>query len=223
MSSIPQRRTLPMPIALSSSPGLPAALPDLSERRIPSDQEVMDRLQTNDASALEVLFDRYARLVFRIAYGVVRDRGEAEDVVQESFFYIYKKSMLFNGAKGSVKNWILQVALHRALDRSAHLARRGFYAGTDLGSLGDTLLGGTDLEREVGAKLNRVHLEKAFNELPSMERMTLELFYFEGLNLREISEKFSLPLGNTRHHFYRGLEKLRKSAFVQKLRITRRC
>jgi len=223
MSSIPQRRTLSMPIALNRSPGLQTTLPDLSERRTPSDREAMERLQANDASALEVLFDRYARLVFRIAYGVVRDRGEAEDVVQDSFFYIYKKSMLFNGAKGSVKNWILQVALHRALDRNAHLTRRGFYARTNLGSLGDTLLGGTDLDREVGAKLNRVHLEKAFNELPRMERTTLELFYFEGLNLREISEKFSLPLGNTRHHFYRGLEKLRKSAFVQKLRITRRC
>ncbi len=181
------------------------------------------RLQSNDSSALEILFDRYSRLVLSIARGIVRDSGEAEDVVQEAFFYLYKKSGLFDGSKGSVKNWILQIALHRALDRKAHLARRGFYAGTDIGSLDDTLLGETDLDREIGARLNRVQLEKAFQQLPEIQRLTLELFYFEGLELREISEKLNEPLGNSRHHFYRGLERLRKSAFVQKLRGTTQC
>jgi RNA polymerase sigma-70 factor (ECF subfamily) len=178
----------------------------------------MAGLQSNDGSALEILFDRYSRLVLSIARGVVRDSGEAEDVVQESFFYVYKKSMLFDGSKGSVKTWILQIALHRALDRKSHLARRGFYAGTDIGSLDDTLLGETDLDREIGAKLNRAQLEKAFEQLPGIQRLTLE-----GLDLREISEKLNEPLGNTRHHFYRGLERLRKSAFVQRLRGPRRC
>jgi len=183
----------------------------------------MARLQANDAGALEILFDRYSRLAFSIARGVIHDSGEAEDVVQEAFFYLYKKSLLFDGSKSSVKSWILQIALHRALDRKSHLARRGFYVGTDIGSLDDTLLGDTDLDREIGAKLNRAQLEKAFMELPEMQRLTLELFYFEGLNLREISEKLNEPLGNTRHHFYRGLERLRKSAFVQKLRGSKRC
>jgi len=118
--------------------------------------------------------------------------------------------MLFDEAKGSAKNWIIQIAMHRALDRKSHLARRGFYAGTDIAALGDTLLGETDLDREIGAKLNRVQLEKAFEQLPEMQRLTLELFYFEGLDLREISEKLNQPLGNSRHYFYRGLERLRK-------------
>jgi RNA polymerase sigma-70 factor (ECF subfamily) len=183
----------------------------------------MAGLQSNDASALEILFDRYSRLVLSIARGVVRDSGEAEDVVQEAFFYMYKKSKLFDGSKGSVKSWILQIALHRALDRKSYLARRGFYGGTDIGSLDDTLLGDTDLDREIGAKLNRAQLEKAFEQLPEPQRLTLELFYFEGLDLREISRKLNEPLGNTRHHFYRGLERLRRSAFVQRLRGPRRC
>ena len=84
-------------------------------------------------------------------------------------------------------------------------------------------MGGTDLDREIGSKLNRAQLRKAFKELPDVQRVTLELFYFESLDLREISEKLNEPLGNTRHHFYRGLERLRKSAFVQKLRETKRC
>ncbi len=223
MSSMPPRRALTFPTVWDPIQERAASAAQGAKTRIPSDEDAMACLQSNDTRALEILFDRYARLVFRIARGVVRDTGEAEDVVQEAFFHVYKKCLLFDKAKGSVKNWILQVALHRALDRKEHLARRGFYLGTDLTSLDDTLLGGTDLDREIGSKLNRAQLQKAFQELPEVQRVTLELFYFEGLDLREISERLSEPLGNTRHHFYRGLERLRKSAFVQKLRETKRC
>jgi len=202
---------------------LPASAPSVTELRVPTDEEVMARLQSNDASAMEVLFDRYSRLVLSIARGVVRDNGEAEDIVQESFFYVYKKSSLFDRSKGSAKNWILQIALHRALDKKSHLARRGFYTGTDIGSLYDKLLGDTDLEREVGAKLSHARLQKALEQLSDAQRLTLELFYLEGLNLREISERLHLPLGNTRHHLYRGLERLRKSAFVRRLQGIERC
>jgi len=183
----------------------------------------MARVQSNDSDALEFLFGRYCRLVLRVARGIVRDQGEAEDVVQEAFFYLYQKSMLFDESKGSLKNWILQIALHRALDRKSHLVRKGFYLGTDIASIGDSLEGETDLDREIGAKLNRTQLQKAFEQLSAVQRATLELFYFEGLDLREISARLHESLGNTRHHFYRGLERLRKNAFVQKLRESRKC
>lgn len=218
MSSTPTGRALTFPVAWTGNLERSITAPKATGESIPSDEEVMTRLQSNDSSSLEILFGRYSRLVLTVARGIVRDGGEAEDVVQEAFFYLYKKSRFFDGSKGSVKNWILQIAVHRALDRKAHLTRRGFYTGTDIGSLDDTLMGETDLDREIGARLNRVQLEKAFQQLPEIQRLTLELFYFEGLELREISEKLNEPLGNTRHHFYRGLERLRKSAFVQRLR-----
>ena len=221
MSPPPPGRALTFPVAWGESQDRPIAPPGAPKRRILSDEEVMAGLQSNDGTALEILFERYSRLVLSIARGIVRDSGEAEDLVQEAFFYVYKKSMLFDGSKGSVKNWILQIALHRALDRKSHLARRGFYAGTDIASL-DITLGETDLDREIEAKLNRAQLEKAFGQLPETQRVTLEMFYFEGLGLREISERLNEPLGNTRHHFYRGLERLRKSAFVRRLRAPRR-
>jgi RNA polymerase sigma-70 factor (ECF subfamily) len=223
MSSPPQGRALTFPIAWSQSQELSVPAPKAAGDCSPSDEEVMARLQSNDSDALEILFSRYGRLVLAIARGIVRDSGEAEDVVQEAFFYLYKKSMLFDSSKGGAKNWIIQIALHRALDRKSHLTRRGFYVGTDIDALGDTLLGDTDLDREIGARLNRVQLERAFEQLPEMQRLTLELFYFAGLDLREISEKLNQPLGNSRHYFYRGLERLRKSAFVQRLRGTKQC
>ena len=186
--------------------------------RSPTDEEVIVRILANDSGALTFLFDRYSRLVLSIAARILRDHGEAEDVVQETFIYLYLKASLFDPTKGTVKAWIARIALHRALDRKSYLSRRSFYSGgTEAKSLCDTLTADTDLEQELGSKLNRAQLEKAFEALPIMQRRTLELFYFEGLELREITEELAESFGNVRHHFYRGLERLRKSAFVQTL------
>src|SRR5437763_11264609 len=106
MSSMPPRRALTFPMVWDHPVQESAASPaPVQKPRIPSDEDAMGRLQSNDAGALEILFDRYARLVFRIARGVVRDTGEAEDVVQEAFFHVYKKCALFDKSKGSVKTW----------------------------------------------------------------------------------------------------------------------
>jgi RNA polymerase sigma-70 factor (ECF subfamily) len=193
-------------------------MPGPSAISSPSDEELLTDLQTSDAKALDVLFSRYSRLVFGIASRILRDYSEAEEVVQETFFYVYRKAALFDSAKGGAKAWIVQVAFSRALDRRAHLSRRGFYDGTEIESLDDTLVGKSDVERETGAKLDFAYLQKAFEDLTLMQRRTLELFYFEGFELKEISERLHEPFGNVRHHFYRGLERLRKSPYVQRLR-----
>jgi RNA polymerase sigma-70 factor (ECF subfamily) len=187
-------------------------------RKQPDDEALMAQLQARSLGALDALFDRYARLVYTIAFRTLRDSGEAEDVVQDTFFYLFKKAPLFDSLKGTARGWIVQVAFHQALDRKSHLRRRGFYLGTEIDSTNDTLVGRTDLDREIGAKLNRVHLERALAELPEAQRRTLELYYFEGLDLREIADERNEPLGNVRHHYYRGLESLRRSAFARKLR-----
>jgi RNA polymerase sigma-70 factor (ECF subfamily) len=220
MSSPPQGRALTFPIVWGRDRGLSPTAPETTDPK-PSDEQLMALVRENNSEALEGLFNRYSRLVLSIARRIVHDAGEAEEVVQEVFFYLYKKSRLFDACKGSVKSWIVQLASHRALDRRSHLKRRGFYLGTEIGSLDDILLGETDLDREIESKLNRVQLEKAFEQLPAIQRRTLELFYFEGLELREISARLNEPLGNSRHHLYRGLERMRKSAFVQRLRETK--
>jgi RNA polymerase sigma-70 factor, ECF subfamily len=188
------------------------------EVRSPSDEELMSRLQANDAKSLELLFTRYSRLVFGIAFRILNDHSEAEEVVQESFFYVFQKALLFDPAKGSAKGWVVQIAFSRARDRKAHLSRRGFYSGTDIDSLDDTLMGQNDVEREIGIRLDFSQLQCAFEDLTPVQKQTLEMFYFQGLDLREISERLGEPFGNVRHHFYRGLERLRKSPAVKRLR-----
>jgi RNA polymerase sigma-70 factor (ECF subfamily) len=217
MSSPPNGRALALPVGWGSTRESTLSLP-LVEARSPTDEELMSGLQAKDSKALELLFGRYSRLVFGIAFRILNDRSEAEEVVQEAFFYIYQKAVIFDPLKGSAKAWVVQVAFSRARDRKAHLSRRGFYSGTDIDSLDDTLLGQNDVEREIGARLDFSQLQCAFEDLTHMQRQTLEMFYFEGMELREISERLHEPFGNVRHHFYRGLERLRNSPAVKRLR-----
>jgi RNA polymerase sigma-70 factor (ECF subfamily) len=170
----------------------------------------------SDATDLDLLFDRYAGLVLGTARRILGDPVEAQDVAQEVFFYVYRKSQLYDPSKGSIRTWIIQIALCRALDRKLHLARWRLYKGPNPDPLETPEE--TDLEREVDRRLSREYLEKALAELSEMQRRTIEFFYFADLDLREISERLSEPLGCVRHHLYRGLQHLRKSTVLSTLR-----
>jgi RNA polymerase sigma-70 factor (ECF subfamily) len=92
-----------------------------------TDEDVMERLRNGDPNALPILFDRFHRLVMKIGLRILRDAGEAEDVMQEIFLEIFNKAGQFDSAKGSAKTWILQYAYHRSLSRRQYLALRNFY------------------------------------------------------------------------------------------------
>jgi RNA polymerase sigma-70 factor (ECF subfamily) len=217
LSNPPNERALRLPLIWDKARS--RSLPQSNDAVTPvvSDEDLLARLQSGDASALSLLFERYGRVALGIALRILRDAGEAEDIVQESFLYIYQKASHFDPLRGDGRSWILHIVYHRAFDRRGYLGRRGFYAGTSATFVEDALLGSTDLDREVGSRLDREQLKKAFAQLEERQRRTLELFYFDSLDLREISEVLGEPLGNVRHHYYRGLQKLRKSAFVKKL------
>jgi RNA polymerase sigma-70 factor, ECF subfamily len=220
MSPPPNGRALAFPLVWEAEREIRPSHSGPAEIRSPSDEDLMVRVQAKDPKGLELLYTRYSHLVFGIAFRILRDRSEAEEVVQEAFLSLYQKALLFDPAKGAAKGWLVQIAFSRARDRRAHLLRRGFYSGTDIDSLDDTLQGQGDIEREVGLRIDFSHLLCAFDDLTEMQRKTLELFYFEGLELREISQRLSEPFGNVRHHFYRGLERLRKSPAVKRLQET---
>ncbi len=196
-------------------PSIPYPLPpDLN------DEALMSLVRAQDSDALGILFGRHSRLVYSIALGILPAAGEAEEVVQECFLYVYRKAFAYEPSRGSVKVWIVQVAYSRARDRKAHLSRRGFYLHADLDSpeLEDSLAGQKDVESEIGTRLDFSRLQCAFDDLTEVQRETLSLYYFEDMELREISLRLREPLGNIRHHFYRGLDRLRRSALAERLR-----
>jgi RNA polymerase sigma-70 factor, ECF subfamily len=212
----PSGEALPLRVDRAGNSDVLSARGDTSISTPTQDAELITRIHARDSTYLDTLFYRYSGLVLGTAFRVLGNPSDAEEVLQEVFFYLYRRSELFDPSRGTVKTWINQITLSRALDRKLSLARRRLYRGADIGSL--ELQADTDLEKEMDRKLSRRHLEGAFAELTAMQRQTIELFFFEGLGLREIGQQLRQPLGGVRHHLYRGLERLRKSPLLHRLR-----
>jgi RNA polymerase sigma-70 factor (ECF subfamily) len=181
----------------------------------PTDEMLMARIQQDDQEALGCLFTRYARLVRSIAVRILIDAAEAEDLVQDLFLFIRRKSRIFDSSKSSARSWVVQMTYHRALDRRRYLSTRHFYTRKALQDDANEVAGGPTMESDYcsEAVLERDGIQKALSALSEDQLETIRLFFFEGYTLREISEKGGQPLENVRHHYYRALDRLRKEMF----------
>lgn len=187
---------------------------------LPDDETLLLRVQSGDRQALGFLFLRYSRSVFSVGRRILRDHAEAEDLVHDVFLFVLDKGVLFDPAKGSARVWLARVAYHRALDRRKYLVRRYFY---DAGQCDNADGGNPRLEElqtsgaeEVELSYWQSYLQCALETLTDEQRMTLELHFFQGCTIDEISERVGKSAASVRHYYYRGLERLRSQMFSAK-------
>lgn len=174
-----------------------------------ADADLIAEMHVPDSDALGALFRRYIRLVHRVAVDILRDHAEAEDVTQEVFLEIYRKSHLYDPARGAVRVWLLQYAYRRSLRRKDLLRRRAAYRGASLdGVEPPPRASRRDLSRDECSWVIR----RGLAELPERQRATLELACLEEKSLREVAQRLSVSLGCARHYYYRGLARLREWA-----------
>lgn len=190
-----------------------------------SDESLLGQICIGDREALAALFERYGRLTRSVAARILRDTGEAEDLVQELFLYIQRKCGVFDSSKSTARSWIVRMAYHRALDRRRYLKSREFYAQPYFSANGVQVVAKPTTESDYSAEavFGRNGLDKIVDALSADQRETLLLYFFEGYSLVEISEKLGQPLGNVRHHYYRALDKLRKEMFANDRQPTEGC
>jgi RNA polymerase sigma-70 factor, ECF subfamily len=179
----------------------------LDELKGLSDESLMAHLQAGHADVLAIIFDRYYRLILSVAIKILRDVGEAEDLMQTVFLEVFKSAAQFDPMRGTLKVWILQYAYHRGMSRRRHLSIRNFYKTSDVAELHGELLS-TDVIRFNDQEVRHL-VAQALRSLNEPQSRVLRLAYFEGLSLREIAEHTDDSLGNVRHHYYRGLNRLR--------------
>jgi RNA polymerase sigma-70 factor, ECF subfamily len=178
-----------------------------------SDANLIRRVSDGDKEALSLLFRGYARCVRAVGQRILRDKSEAEDLVQEVFLYIYRKSGLFDAGKGSARSWIFQVAYTQAFLRRRQLKCRGLYASViadNLREIEPWTTSGADYDRTVEGLFGRNGWRTMLESLTEGQRETLRLHFFEGCTFAEIAERLGESYANVRNHHYRGLEKLRK-------------
>ena len=177
------------------------------------DADLIGRAAAGDARALEVLYDRYSRVVFSFALRIVGDRPLAEELLQEVFFRAWQQGGAFRETRGSFVTWLLSITHNMAIDEVRKRRRRPQKADSEepetvLAAMADTRAG-SDVEDEVWLGALRLTIAAALDGLPAAQREAIELAYFQGLTQREIAERLGEPLGTIKTRMRLGIQKLR--------------
>ncbi len=191
----------------SAQPGTPHATE--------TDEVLLAEIFGGNREALERLFRAYARQVRNVGQKILQNNAEADDLVQEVFLYIHRKSGLFDRAKGSARSWIIQVAYTQALIRRRQLKSHGFYSSGIMDNAPEKRLSSserTDSPDIVEELFGKARWKNLWDSLTECQRETFRLHFYEGCTFGEIAEKLGQSYVNIRHHYYRGLERFRKHA-----------
>jgi RNA polymerase sigma-70 factor (ECF subfamily) len=214
MSSFSTARFAPLPLA-SEQRKLDLGVANRESADDVPDEILLAKIASGEEEALAHVFRRYARTVVSVGRTVLRNSAEAEDLVQEVFLYVHRKIRLFDPTKGSARSWIFQVAYTQAFIRRRQLQSQGFYSSATTGTIAeasDLNAQGTRYDFTVEGCFGRNGWKKLWDSLTESQRETLRLHFYEGCTFTEIAERLGQSYVNIRHHYYRGLEKLRKHA-----------
>lgn len=181
----------------------PAASRRLPPARESTDEALLRGLGGWDTGALEALYDRHHQLALGLARRLMRNRELAEDVVQEAFLAVWRQAGTYRPERGSVRNWLLSIVHHRAVDR----LRRDVTPAALEESLPDTEH--AEVWEQAAKHILCEHVRAALLELPAEQRRTLELAYFGGLSCQQIADRLGVPLGTVKGRMRLALQKLR--------------
>ena len=170
-----------------------------------TDETLMELIGAEQAEALAMLYDRHHRAAFSLAYRILSDAGQAEDVVQESFLAVWRRASTYHAERGRPRAWLLTIVHHRAINQL-----RGKLAPSQLAELDEGLLDARQPEvwEEAYAGLRNQDVRQAVAQLPDEQRQAVELAYFGGLTHSEIAERLNVPLGTVKSRIRLAFRKL---------------
>lgn len=186
------------------------------QARVPhhDDRALLRRLADGDEAALGTLYDVWSGRVHALALWILKDADDAEDVVEETFWQIWRTADGYQRQRSAGSTWIMMIARSRALDRLRARKRRADWTAAPgtVSALRDQVDEGSP--DGPGGRLDtadqQTRLVSALAALPAEQRTALELAYFEGLSHGEIAERTSQPLGTVKTRIRLALQKLRQ-------------
>lgn len=202
----------PMP----SAPGTVPGAPEVVGAGADADRDLVRRMRAGDERALGTFYDRWFSVVNCVVTRILKASDEVEDVVEETFWQVWRQAARFDAERGSVQTWLLTIARSRALDR-LRATRRRREESIDDSKLDDAASGSESIETSApnDPLLDVEHAERrrivraALADLPPEQREALELGYFSGLSQSEIAQRTGQPLGTVKTRMRLAIQKLR--------------
>ena len=164
-----------------------------------SESKIIERLKSQDESALSELYDEYAAPIYGVILRICRDDALAQDLLQEVFLKVWNKIGLFNPDKGKLFTWIYQIA--RNISLNAIRSKQKLIQNEDLAVYSN---------KEEEQIVEYPEISGSLNELESHHREALELVYFQGLTHREAHEQMGVPLGTFKSYVRQALRNLKE-------------
>jgi RNA polymerase sigma-70 factor (ECF subfamily) len=179
---------------------------------VPADRDLVLRAAAGDEAAIASLYDRYATVLYTVAYRIVGERADADEVVVEAFTQAWREASRFEPGRGSVAGWLTMIARSRALDLVRARARRERITSTAADQPDEPPAMGA-WQGDPADRLDRTERQRqvlaALGELSPPQRQAIELAFYEGLSQSEIATRLNEPLGTVKTRVRLGMQKLR--------------
>ena len=176
----------------------------------PNEAALLIRIAQHDQAALAELYDRYARVLYSVAFSSLRSAEESEEVVLDVFAQVWRTAARYDIAKGRVDSWLFMMTRSRILDRLRSLQRAAKVTLASENSAEiQTTNPGVDPIESVLISERRDRVLDALSQLPDEQRQVIELAYYKGLTQAEIAAQTNLSLGTVKTRVRLGLIKLR--------------
>lgn len=187
------------------------------------DARLMQRVAAGDPAALEVLYRRYAGPVMGLAYKLLNDRASAEEVVQETFWRVWRKGHLFRKHRGKFSTWLFGITRNLCIDvwrrrqaRPKTVPHQEDWPQQDVdvhsnGYHVDAAYDRGDPEEWAWTAIIRQQLRVAVTRLPGGQRGVIEMAFFREMTHQQIADITGVPLGTVHTRARLGLQKLLRS------------
>lgn len=169
------------------------------------DVELFNRVQAHDEHALELLYDRYEKLLFSFSFRMTKNKFLAEEIVQDVFTKIWSKQRNFDESKGKFSSWLLTVTRNATIDM-LRKKKETSYELDERDALHDS---SPSTEEQVEWKERREQVRAAVGQLTNEQKEIIELFYFKGMSQSKIAETRDIPLGTVKGRVRLALKHLR--------------
>ncbi len=173
------------------------------------DSEILDGLVRRDPAVLGVAYDRYSRPLYSLAYKMLRNDRECEEVVQDTFVSLWKKGNTVDLSRGKLFSWLAAVLRNRCIDRVRAQGRRiPGPPGVEAGPAREVATAETAADLVYGRE-RAARVREAMGRLPEKQSEMIELAFFGGLTHSEIAERVGESLGTVKSRIRYGLAKLK--------------